>query len=77
MKNEEGLIEASRSKAEGLIIGTLKAKELKLGSTFTFVVTKVVHDGLVSKLGEYKIIVPNDEISITNYKSPKSYLNKQ
>lgn len=77
MKNEEGLIEASRSKAEGLIIGTLKAKELKLGSTFTFVVTKVVHDGLVSKLGEYKIIVPNNEISITNYKSPKSYLNKQ
>ncbi len=77
MKNDEGLIEASRSKAESLIIGTLKAKELKLGSTFSFVVTKVIREGLMSKLGQYTIIIPNDEISSNNYKSPKSYLNKQ
>lgn len=39
--------------------------------------TKVIREGLMSKLGQYTIIIPNDEISSNNYKSPKSYLNKQ
>ena len=77
MKNEEGLIEASRSKAQGIILGTQQAKELKLGSTFTFVVTKIISEGLLSKLGEYDIIIPNDEITSKPFKSKNYFLNKQ
>lgn len=77
MKNDEGLIEASRSKAEGLILGTQKARELKLGSSFSFVVTKIINEGLFSKLGEYSIIIPNDEISSKTYRNKNFYLNKQ
>lgn len=77
MKNEEGLIEASRSKAQGIILGTQQAKELKLGSTFTFVVTKIIGEGLLSKLGEYDIIIPNDEITSKPFKSKNYFLNKQ
>lgn len=77
MKNEEGLMEASKSKADGLIIGTMQAKELKLGSTFSFVVTKVINEGLGSKLGEYNIIVPEEEISNKPFKSKQIFLNKR
>lgn len=77
MKNEEGLLEASKRRADALIIGTLQAKELKLGSSFSFVATKVVPDGLQSRLGEYTVFVPNDEISNRPYKSKNIFLNKR
>ena len=76
MKNEEGLMEASKKQADALIIGTLQAKELKLGSTFSFVVTKIVPDGLCSKLGQFSVFVPNEEISNKQFKSKNSFLNK-
>lgn len=77
MKNEEGLLQASKRRADALIIGTMQAKELKLGSTFSFVVTKIVSDGLQSKLGEYTVFVPDDEISSRPYKSKNIFLNKR
>ena len=76
MKNDEGLMEASKTKADGLIIGTMQAKELKLGSTFSFVVTKINNDGLLSKLGEYSVFVPNEEISNRPFKNKQMFLNK-
>ena len=42
MKNEEGLLQASKRRADALLIGTMQAKELKLGSVFSFVATKIV-----------------------------------
>lgn len=77
MKNEEGLLQASKRRADALLIGTMQAKELKLGSVFSFVATKIVSDGLQSKLGEYTIFVPNDEISNRPYKSKNIFLNKR
>lgn len=76
MKNEEGLMVASKKRADGIIIGTMQAKELKLGSTFSFVVTKIINDGLLSKLGEYSVFVPNEEISNRPYKTKQIFLNK-
>lgn len=76
MKNEEGLLEASKKKADALLIGTMQAKELKLGSNFSFVVTKIVNDGLISRLGEYSVFIPNAEITNKPYKNKNSFLNK-
>lgn len=68
-KNEEGLIEASKSLADTIRVANQNAQSLRLGSKFTFVATGV-QDGLVSKMGDYKIIVPFDQVSerhITNF----------
>ncbi len=77
MKNENGLIEASKSQADAIIIGTQEARLLKLGSTFSFVVTSVNSGGLVSKLGQYNIFVPNSEISSKAFKSNRDFLNQR
>lgn len=76
MKNEEGLLQASKRKADGLIIGTQQAKELKIGSTFSFVVTKILPEGIASKLGEYQVVVPEDQISTRPFRSKNVFLNK-
>lgn len=75
MKNEEGLIEVSKTKADNLILGTMQASTLKLGKTFSFVVTNFDGTNYISKLGEFEIIVPKNQIS-TNDNNPKQYLNK-
>ena len=62
-KNSEGMIEVSKSMADGIVLATQNASRLKLGSKFSFVVTHVDKDGLHSKLGEYAIFVPMSEIS--------------
>lgn len=61
-KNEEGLIEASKALADSIRVANQNAQSLKLGSKFTFVATGV-QDGLVSKMGDYKIIIPFDQVS--------------
>jgi len=61
-KNEEGLIEASKSLADALRIANQNALALRLGSKFSFVATGV-ENGLVSKMGDYKIVVPFAEVS--------------
>lgn len=61
-KNEEGLIEASKSLADAIKLANQNALSLRLGSKFSFVVTGV-GDGLNSKMGDYKIIIPFDQVS--------------
>lgn len=63
MRNEEGMIEVSKRKADEILQGSLEASKLKLGSTFSFNVTKVDNSGLHSRLGEYKVFVPQTHIS--------------
>ena len=59
---EEGMIKASKAEADSTIIGTQNAQKLKLGSRFTFVANAFNH-GLVSKMGDYQIFVPKEEVS--------------
>ncbi len=61
-KTEDGMIEVSKSDAEEIISGSLKAESLKVGSTFSFVTTSFSEDGLNSKLGAYTIFVPKDQV---------------
>ena len=75
-KNEEGLIEASKSLADALRIANQNAGSLRLGSKFSFVAT-AVGDGLLSKMGDYKIIVPFDQVSEHYVKNHKDLIGKQ
>lgn len=76
-KNDQGLIEASKKLADDQIIGTQNAVKLKLGSTFSFVVTDGSSQGLHSHLGEYKIFIPIAEISSSFVRDAKKYVGKQ
>lgn len=60
--NDEGMILASKSEADVILIGIQNAQKLKLGSRFTFVPTSF-EGGLKSKMGDYDIFVPSSEIS--------------
>lgn len=60
--NEEGMIEVSKRKADELVKANQNASKLKLGSTFSFVVTNSSKDGLHSKMGEYSIFIPAQEV---------------
>lgn len=64
-KNEEGMLEVSKNLADNQVLATQNANKLKLGSKFTFVVTSANDEGLNSKMGEYSIFVPANEISLT------------
>ena len=63
-KNEEGLIEVSKDLADNQILQSQNASRLKLGSTFSFVPSGYDENGLISKMGEYQIFVPNSEVSV-------------
>ena len=63
-KNEEGMLEVSKDLADNQILATQNANRLKLGSKFSFVVTKGDDEGLYSKMGEYDIFIPRNEISV-------------
>lgn len=75
-KNEEGLIEASKSLADALRIANQNALSLRLGSKFTFVPTGL-GNGLVSKMGDYQIIVPFDQASEHYVKDFNKMIGKQ
>ena len=75
-KNEEGLIEASKSLADALKIANQNASSLKLGSKFSFVVTSV-GNALQSKMGDYKIIIPFAEASEHYVKDFHKFVGKQ
>ena len=62
-KNDDGMIEVSKVLADNQILATQNANKLKLGSNFTFVVSHGNREGLYSKMGEYSIFVPIEEIS--------------
>ncbi|MBO5345070.1 MAG: S1 RNA-binding domain-containing protein, partial [Clostridia bacterium] len=71
-KNEDGMLEVSKSMADAQVIATQNANKLKLGSKFTFVVTSANSEGLFSKMGEYSIFVPAEEISVTTRDTRKA-----
>lgn len=75
-KTEDGMIIVSKKIADNVIIGSQNAEKLKIGSKLTFFATGIKDNCLVSKMGIYNIIVPNDEID-TNLKNLRYYLNKQ
>lgn len=74
-QNEEGLILASKNEADVTILGIQNAMKLKLGSIFTFVPT-AFDNGLISKMGDYSIFVPADEISM-QFVDRKALIGKQ
>lgn len=63
-KTEDGMIEVSKSEAEEIITGSIKAETLKVGSTFTFVVNSYNDNGITSRMGAYSIFVPKDEVDV-------------
>jgi len=75
-KNEEGLIEASKTLADALKLANQNAQTLRLGSKFSFVVS-AVQDGLVSKMGDYRIIVPFSEVSEQYVRNFNTFVGKQ
>ena len=75
-KNENGLIEVSKNLADDQILQTQNANRLKLGSKFSFVPTYSNDDGLISKMGDYEIFVPNMETS-TKYHDKRKCVGKQ
>ena len=75
-KNEDGVLIVSKNKAEVLSNENEIVKGLKLGSVFSFVAVEIKNNGLYSKLGEFNIYIPHDEIDVqVGY--IKNYLNKQ
>lgn len=75
-KNEDGMLEVSKTKADNQILATQNAGKLKLGSKFSFVVANANGEGLYSKMGEYSIFVPYAEMSRTTH-DPKRAVGKQ
>lgn len=75
-KNEEGLIEASKSLADALKLANQNALSLRLGSKFSFVATGV-DNGLLSKMGDYKIVIPFDQVSEHYVKDFHKLVGKQ
>lgn len=75
-KNEEGLIEASKSLADALKMANQNANSLRLGSKFSFVVTGL-GDGLTSKMGDFEIIIPFEEVSEIAFKNYHRFVGKQ
>lgn len=75
-KNDEGLIEASKALADALRLANQNAQNLRLGSKFSFV-PNGVGDGLLSKMGDYDIIIPFDQIAEGFVKAYNKYLGTQ
>lgn len=75
-KNEEGLIEGSKALADSLKLANQNASNLRLGSKFSFVITGV-GNGMLSKMGDYSIIVPFDQVSEHYVKNFNSMIGKQ
>jgi ribosomal protein S1 len=77
-KNENGMILASQTLAEDIILGNQKAENIKLGTSFTCVILSVSDSGgLISKIGQYDIYIPEDEICSYRQVNPKTYISKR
>ncbi len=76
-KNEEGMIEVSKHLADDKMLATQNAQKLKLGSSFSFVATDTRDGGLVSRMGEYEIFIPSDEIFVQGVKDVRRLVGKQ
>ena len=77
-RDAEGNVVASEKIANNIELGNQKAENIKLGSTFTCVITSFTGSGaLVSKMGEYEIYIPENEICSWRQVNPKAYISKQ
>ena len=77
-RDAEGNVVASEKIANNIELGNQKAENIKLGSTFTCVITSYTGAGaLVSKMGEYEIYIPENEICSWRQVNPKAYISKQ
>ena len=77
-RDSEGNVVASEKIANNIELGNQKAENIKLGSTFTCVITSFTGSGaLVSKMGEYEIYIPENEICSWRQVNPKAYISKQ
>lgn len=76
-RTEEGMVLASQKLAEEYISGNQKAENIKLGSTFTcFIIGTDDAGGLYSKVGQYSIYIPYNEIA-SYPANPKTYVSKK
>ncbi len=75
MKNADGMIEASKTKADVFMTDNLQASTLKIGKTFSFVPLEIRQNSIISKLGHYEIVVPQEHLQ--NKRNLKNYLNKR
>ena len=76
-KNEEGMVLCSQIRAAKIELESQNARAIKLGGTFQVVISKIFESGkLGGRLGDYEIVIPEDEISSRNV-NPKSLLNKK
>ena len=76
-KNEDGMVLASQKKAIKIQIETQNAREIKLGGVFICEVSKFLNGNLVSKMGEYEILIPETEISSVRKVNPKFMVGKK
>lgn len=76
--DEEGNVVASERLASEIEVGNQSVKNLKVGSEFSCVITDILGNGnLKSKLGQFEIIIPAEEISSSGQVNPRKYLSKQ
>lgn len=75
-KSEDGLILASKAKAELISSENAQASLIQSGNSFSFFVRRIQNNNLLGNLGEYKIIVPNNEITVKPTTQLGRYLNK-
>ncbi len=66
-KNENDMLEVSKTMADNILLATQNANKLKLGSKFSFVASSANREGISSRMGEYTIFVPANEISRTTH----------
>lgn len=76
-RSEDGMILASKKLAEDLIIGNQKAENIRLGTTFSCVIIGFDNaGGLHSKIGQYDIYIPQDEIC-SYPANPRRFVSKK
>lgn len=75
--NELGQVVASKRLADATILGNQNAAGIRLGKAFTCVLTDIKEGNLISRMGDYQIIVPEGEISSAVKFNPRSFLGRQ
>lgn len=75
-KNEDGMVLASQKKAIKVQIETQNAREIKLGGVFLCTISSVSGGDLISKMGEFTITIPEDEICSFRKFYPKHFIGK-
>ncbi len=76
--DEDGNVVASEKLAYELETGNQSVKSFKVGTQFSCVITDILGNGnLKSKIGQFEIIIPSEEISSGKQINPRKLLLKQ